>query len=107
MTRHRIAAIAGDGVGTEVLPEGVRVVQTTAAAFGIDIGRIWSISAYYRSPSPIRPTTDRLSRGEKESFAGVHAALRQGASLSASRADGGSIALQHALSPRHVFHRGK
>ena len=43
---------------------------------------------------------DRLSQSEKLSFAGVHAALRQGASLSASRADGGSIALQHALSPR-------
>jgi aconitate hydratase len=43
-----------------------------------------------------------VSQGEKLSFAGVHAALRQGASLSASRADGGSIALQHALSPRQV-----
>ena len=37
MTRHRIAAIAGDGIGTEVLPEGLRVVETAAATFGIDI----------------------------------------------------------------------
>jgi aconitate hydratase len=45
---------------------------------------------------------DRLSQGEKLSFAGVHAALRQGSSLSARRADGGSLALRHALSPRQV-----
>jgi tartrate dehydrogenase/decarboxylase/D-malate dehydrogenase len=36
MTRHRIAAIAGDGIGTEVLPEGLRVVEAAASAFGID-----------------------------------------------------------------------
>jgi aconitate hydratase len=45
---------------------------------------------------------DRLSQGEPLRFAGVHDALRQGAALSASRADGGSIALQHVLSPRQV-----
>ena len=45
---------------------------------------------------------DRLNQGEMLSFAGVHAALRQGASLSARRADGGIIALRHALSPRQV-----
>jgi aconitate hydratase len=45
---------------------------------------------------------DRLSQGETLGFAGVHAALRQGASLSASRGNGGSIALQHALSPRQI-----
>jgi aconitate hydratase len=45
---------------------------------------------------------DRLSQGEKLSFAGVHAALRQGASLSASPTGGGNIALQHALSSRQI-----
>ena len=45
---------------------------------------------------------DRLRQSEKLSFVGVHAALRQGASLSASRADGGRIALKHTLSPRQV-----
>jgi predicted aconitate hydratase len=45
---------------------------------------------------------DRLSQGDMLSFAGVRAALRQGTSLCARRADGGSIAFQHALSPRQV-----
>jgi tartrate dehydrogenase/decarboxylase/D-malate dehydrogenase len=50
MTKHRIAAIAGDGIGTEVLPEGLRVVETAAAAFGIDIEIEhfdWACAAYY------------------------------------------------------------
>jgi aconitate hydratase len=45
---------------------------------------------------------DRLGQGEVLSFAGVHAALREGGSLSGRRADGGSVALQHTLSPRQV-----
>ncbi|MCF5299713.1 tartrate dehydrogenase, partial [Pseudomonas syringae] len=32
----RIAAIAGDGIGLEVLPEGVRVVQAAAARHGLE-----------------------------------------------------------------------
>ena len=34
---HRIAAIAGDGIGTEVLPEGLRVLEAAAKRFGIDL----------------------------------------------------------------------
>jgi tartrate dehydrogenase/decarboxylase/D-malate dehydrogenase len=36
MTRHRIAVIAGDGIGKEVIPEGVRVLDAAARKFGID-----------------------------------------------------------------------
>jgi tartrate dehydrogenase/decarboxylase / D-malate dehydrogenase len=32
--RHRIAVIAGDGIGQEVVPEGVRVLERAAARFG-------------------------------------------------------------------------
>ncbi|HRI18247.1 MAG TPA: tartrate dehydrogenase, partial [Burkholderiaceae bacterium] len=35
MGAHRIAVIAGDGIGTEVMPEGLRVLE--AAATGLDI----------------------------------------------------------------------
>jgi aconitate hydratase len=45
---------------------------------------------------------DRVSQRETLSFAGVHAALRQGVSLKARRVDGGSIALRHALSPHQI-----
>jgi tartrate dehydrogenase/decarboxylase / D-malate dehydrogenase len=33
----RIAAIAGDGIGKEVLPEGLRVVKAAAARFGFEL----------------------------------------------------------------------
>ncbi len=35
MTSHRIAVIAGDGIGKEVMPEGVRVLDAAARRFGI------------------------------------------------------------------------
>jgi tartrate dehydrogenase/decarboxylase/D-malate dehydrogenase len=34
---HRIAVIAGDGIGKEVMPEGVRVVDAAARRFGVKI----------------------------------------------------------------------
>jgi tartrate dehydrogenase/decarboxylase/D-malate dehydrogenase len=37
MTKHRIAVIAGDGIGKEVMPEGVRVLDAAARKFGIGL----------------------------------------------------------------------
>jgi tartrate dehydrogenase/decarboxylase/D-malate dehydrogenase len=37
MSTQRIAVIAGDGIGKEVMPEGVRVVEAAARKFGIDL----------------------------------------------------------------------
>ena len=37
MTPHRIAVIAGDGIGTEVMPEGLRVLDAAARRFGIPL----------------------------------------------------------------------
>ena len=37
MSKKRIAVIAGDGIGKEVMPEGIRVVQAAADRFGIDL----------------------------------------------------------------------
>jgi tartrate dehydrogenase/decarboxylase / D-malate dehydrogenase len=34
---HRIAAIAGDGIGTEVMPEGLRVLDAACRRFGITV----------------------------------------------------------------------
>jgi tartrate dehydrogenase/decarboxylase / D-malate dehydrogenase len=34
---HRIAVIAGDGIGTEVVPEGLRVLEAAAGRFDIDL----------------------------------------------------------------------
>eukprot|EP00998_Keelungia_sp_KM082_P005762 NODE_205_length_2311_cov_1.320513_g199_i0.p1 GENE.NODE_205_length_2311_cov_1.320513_g199_i0~~NODE_205_length_2311_cov_1.320513_g199_i0.p1 ORF type:complete len:364 (+),score=47.70 NODE_205_length_2311_cov_1.320513_g199_i0:1077-2168(+) len=35
--QHKIAVIAGDGIGTEVMPEGVRVLEAAAEVYGIDL----------------------------------------------------------------------
>src|SRR3982751_5699181 len=37
MATHRIAVLAGDGIGREVMPEGLRVVETAARKFDIDL----------------------------------------------------------------------
>jgi hypothetical protein len=37
MTTHRIAVIPGDGIGTEVVPEGLRVLEAAARRFGIGL----------------------------------------------------------------------
>jgi tartrate dehydrogenase/decarboxylase / D-malate dehydrogenase len=37
MAKHRIAVIAGDGIGKEVMPEGIRVLDAAARKFGIDL----------------------------------------------------------------------
>ena len=34
---HRIAVIAGDGIGQEVMPEGLRVLDAVARKFNIDL----------------------------------------------------------------------
>ena len=35
MSTHRIAVIPGDGIGNEVVPEGLRLPEAAAARFGI------------------------------------------------------------------------
>ena len=34
---HRIAVIAGDGIGTEVMPEGLLVLDAAARKFGLEL----------------------------------------------------------------------
>ncbi|HEY0877937.1 MAG TPA: tartrate dehydrogenase, partial [Zeimonas sp.] len=35
MSVHRIAVLPGDGIGKEVVPEGLRVLEAAAKRFGI------------------------------------------------------------------------
>src|SRR5437868_2931042 len=51
MANHRIAVIAGDGIGKEVVPEGVRVLDSAARKFGIGLhfdAFDWSCDNYDR-----------------------------------------------------------
>jgi len=47
---HRIAVIAGDGIGKEVMPEGLRVLDAAAGRFGIELDYEhfdWSCERYH------------------------------------------------------------
>jgi len=49
MTKHRIAVMPGDGIGKEVVPEGLRVLEAVAGKFNIDFAFTefdWSCDYY-------------------------------------------------------------
>ncbi|MDF0607035.1 tartrate dehydrogenase [Neisseriaceae bacterium TC5R-5] len=57
-TPYRIAALAGDGIGKEVMPEGLRVLRTAAEKFGItlEVSHFdWPSCDYYLSHGQMMP----------------------------------------------------
>ena len=65
MAAHKIAVIAGDGIGKEVMPEGLRSVQAAADRYGIQIAFEhfdWSCADYYLKHGRMMPEDwfDRL-----------------------------------------------
>ncbi|OIQ97783.1 D-malate dehydrogenase [mine drainage metagenome] len=58
MTQYRIATIPGDGIGKEVMPEGVRVLDAAATKFGFAIAWDWVDWAscdYYQKHGQMMP----------------------------------------------------
>ena len=58
MTTHRIAVIPGDGIGSEVVPEGIRVLDAAARRFSIDLrydGYDFASCDYYASHGQMMP----------------------------------------------------
>jgi len=58
MKKHKIAVIAGDGIGKEVMPEGLRVLEAAANKFGIalDLRHIeWASCDYYAKHGQMMP----------------------------------------------------
>lgn len=54
MTSYRIAVVPGDGIGREVVPEGIRVLETAGRRFDIDFQWCefdWSCERYHRTGS--------------------------------------------------------
>ncbi|MCP2072696.1 UNVERIFIED_ORG: tartrate dehydrogenase/decarboxylase/D-malate dehydrogenase [Pseudomonas lini] len=54
----RIATIAGDGIGVEVMPEGIKVVQKAAAKYGINLefqNFEWASCDYYLACGKMMP----------------------------------------------------
>jgi len=55
---HRIAALAGDGIGKEVLPEGIKVLQAAAKRFDIELHVDtfdWASCDYYAQHGTMMP----------------------------------------------------
>ncbi len=58
MNPHKIAVIAGDGIGKEVMPEGLRVLEAAARKFGIGLSLstiAWANSDYYLQHGQMMP----------------------------------------------------
>ena len=58
MKKHRIAVIAGDGIGKEVMPEGLRAVEAAAQRFDIPLEFVsfeWASCAYYLQHGKMMP----------------------------------------------------
>ena len=58
MKTHKIAVIAGDGIGKEVMPEGLRPLDATAKRFGIDLEFTtfeWADCDYYVKHGKMMP----------------------------------------------------
>ena len=55
---HKIAVIAGDGIGQEVMPEGLRVLDVAARRFGLDLAFTafdWANCDYYLQHGQMMP----------------------------------------------------
>jgi len=56
--KHKIAVIAGDGIGKEVMPEGLRVLDAAMRKFGLDLEFItfdWAHCDYYAAHGKMMP----------------------------------------------------
>ena len=65
MSRHHIAVIPGDGIGREVVPEGIRVTEAAARRRGVELvweHFPWSCESYHREGWMMPPDgLDRLA----------------------------------------------
>ncbi|HEX6364176.1 MAG TPA: tartrate dehydrogenase [Albitalea sp.] len=55
---HRIAVIPGDGIGKEVMPEGIRVLKAVAGRFGLDLQLTpidWASCDHYAQTGAMMP----------------------------------------------------
>ena len=55
---YRIAVIPGDGIGTEVMPEGVRALHAAADAYGFDLDLLeldWASATHWQQHGTMMP----------------------------------------------------
>lgn len=73
---YRIAVIPGDGIGKEVMPEGVRVLEKAAALYGFSLDLTWHDFAccdYYARHGEMMPADwkDRVGTSDAILFGAV------------------------------------
>jgi tartrate dehydrogenase/decarboxylase / D-malate dehydrogenase len=73
---YTIGVIAGDGIGKEVMPEGIRVLETAASRFGFEIEQQWHDFAncdYYAEHGQMMPDDwkDRIGNPDAIFFGAV------------------------------------
>jgi tartrate dehydrogenase/decarboxylase/D-malate dehydrogenase len=63
MKTYRIAVIPGDGIGKEVVPEGIRVLESLAGTYGFDIQfQVFPYSCEYYEKHGVMMPTDALEQ---------------------------------------------
>jgi tartrate dehydrogenase/decarboxylase/D-malate dehydrogenase len=68
---YRIAVIPGDGIGKEVMPEGIRVLEAAAAAYGFTIEQQWHDFAcceYYAQHGQMMPDDWKAQIGNADAI---------------------------------------
>ena len=74
MSKHRIAVIPGDGIGNEVVPEGIRVLEAAGRRFGIEFKFDefpWSCEHYARTGRMMPEDGIEQVRGHDAIFLGA------------------------------------
>ena len=74
MTRYRIAVIPGDGIGREVIPEGIRVLEAAGAKHGLDLSWTefpWSCDWYKAHGRMCPADAPQILRGFDSIFFGA------------------------------------
>src|SRR2546422_4995642 len=70
MARHKIAVIPGDGIGKEVVPEGLRVLDAAARRFGMELQLDHSDGScdYYAGPGSMMPSSWKELIGQHDAL---------------------------------------
>src|SRR6201989_3536104 len=68
---YRIAVIPGDGIGKEVVPEGVRALEAVSKKFGFEVRQDWFDFAsydYYAKPDRMMPEDRTEKHGQHDAI---------------------------------------
>jgi hypothetical protein len=115
MKAFNIAVVAGDGIGKEVVPEGIRVLEAAGRRFGFQISWHtfdWSCESYFKTgrmmPAgwPSKRTGSCFALGTLNTYSPWLPAVCQFAACTAVQRDSGTIESSHAGHRGHFDDQG-